>query len=60
MKSKVFKNGASVHMESPAYNGMITVIARKPNGDIIDKVRCDCKRTASEYYRAFCALAKNA
>lgn len=60
MKTKVFKNGASVRMESPSHDGIIVVIARKANGDILDKIRCDSKRAAGEYYRAFCAATKNA
>jgi hypothetical protein len=59
MKTKEFKNGAMVYMDDTAYNGMTTVLCRDPAGNIIDKIRCDNKRQANEYYKAFALLAKN-
>lgn len=60
MKTKEFKNGASVFMDDPSFpSGMITVILRDSAGNVLDKTRCDSRREANEYYRAFCAIAKN-
>lgn len=60
MKIKTFKNGACVIQDDPGFpSGMISIIARDGGGNIIDKIRCDSKREANEYFRAFCAVAKN-
>lgn len=59
MKTKEFKNGASVFMDDPAYNGMTTVIGRDPSGEIFDKIHCDTKQQANEHFRAFSKIAKN-
>jgi len=60
MKIKTFKNGACVIQDDPSFpSGMISVIARDAIGEVIDKIRCDGKREANEYFRAFCAVAKN-
>lgn len=59
MKTKEFKNGASVFMDDPAYNGMITIIARDAAGNILDKIRVDTKTQARDYFRAFCGVAIN-
>ena len=54
---KGFKNGNSVHFVRE--NGWWQVNARRWNGEIIDKVRCDNYRDALAYRRAFCDLARN-
>lgn len=60
MKIKEYKNGASViYDDSWNANGIITVLLRKPNGDLEDKIKAYEKRTAKEYFKAFCAIAKN-
>ena len=38
---------------------LYSAIVRNAAGEIHDKVRCDDYRTASEYYRAFSAVARN-
>lgn len=54
---KCFKNGASVHFERSGNWWHIN--ARRWNGEIIDKTRCDNYRDALAYRRAFCELARN-
>jgi homospermidine synthase len=59
MRIREFKNGAAVVFDDGNHNGMISVFVRKPSGDIFDKVRCDDRKSANEYFRAFVAIAKN-
>ena len=54
---KTFRNGNSVDFERA--NGWWHVNARRYNGELIDKVRCDDYRDALAYRRAFCDLARN-
>lgn len=56
MKIKEYKNGASVIFEPGNY---YTVILRDPRGNVHDKVRCDTRAGANEYYACFCKIAKN-
>jgi len=59
MKIKTFKNCASVIQDDPSFpSGMTRVIAYDSAGNVIDKIRCDTRREANEYFRAFCAIAK--
>jgi len=60
MKIKDFKNGASVIQDDPSTpSGMILVYVRNPQGEIHDKIRCENRTMAREYFNAFCAIAKN-
>ena len=61
MKNKVFKNGAWVHYEKSAtsYDALYIVKIYDPMGHMRDKVRCDSYRDAMDFYRSFCAIAKN-
>lgn len=52
---KCFPNGNSVHFDRA--NGWYHVNARRWNGELIDKIRCDDYRDALAYRRAFCAIA---
>lgn len=54
---KCLPNGNSVHFERTG--NWWHVNARRYNGEIIDKVRCDDYREALAYRRAFIALARN-
>lgn len=59
-KIKEFPSGASVYMSEPSFpTGMIGVVLRSPDGEVYDKVRCDTRKGAKEYFRAFCEIAKN-
>lgn len=58
MKIKEFKNGAYAAMHDPC-GAYIMVKAYNARGECIDKILCDSKRVAAEYFRAFCKLAKN-
>lgn len=61
MKVKHYKNGSAVIFEPPSGpRGMFCVTVRGPGGGVIDRVRCDTRRAAQEYFRAFCCIAKNA
>jgi len=60
MKITTFKNGSWTVFEKFELTGWYLVKAFGPNGQLIDKMRCDDYRTACEYRRAFNALAKNA
>lgn len=58
MKIKTYKNGyATWDVVMPS--GMIEVRVRCNNG-FTDRIRCDDRRMAREYWRAFCLIAKNA
>lgn len=60
MKTKTFKNGAWAIMDDPSFpSGMIRVKAYGSGGNVLDSILCDTKRQAEEYFRAFCALARN-
>lgn len=58
-KIKEYKNNASViftHIESmdtpylvKLYNG---------SGDLVDRVRCDDKKDAQDYFKSFCKIAR--
>lgn len=58
MKSKLYKNGASVTFEKLHPSGMYLVQLRAPSGDLHDKIRVDEYRMACEYYRAFQRIAR--
>lgn len=54
------KNGASAMVSGPhGASGMYEVNVRAPNGELHDKVRCDDRMEAMQYFRAFTAIAKN-
>lgn len=58
-KAEEFRNRWSVSLtKSP--NGYYTTIVRNSSGDVHDKMVCDTRRAALEYYRAFRAIAHNA
>jgi hypothetical protein len=59
MKLAEFKNGALVTLERNAISGMYTVILRNPAGAVHDKVSCDTRRVAFEYFRALKLIARN-
>ena len=55
-----FKNGAYVVLEAPSFpGGMSSVFIRDPQGNIHDKIKCDSRTQAREYFRAFKKIAKN-
>lgn len=56
MKIKTFKK-AYVTWEVLMPSGMIEVRVRGDNG-YFDKVRCDNREAAREYWKTFCAIAK--
>lgn len=56
MKIKMFKKGY-VTWEVLMPSGMIEVRVRCENG-YFDKVRCDTRETARDYWKSFCAIAK--
>ncbi len=61
MKIKEFENGTRVIMGEPSISsGMVEVICLGKNGQVIDKIKCDTRRMAREYFRAFEKIAKNA
>lgn len=60
MKIKLYRNGWTVSAETPASNGLRTVLVRNARGDVHDKVRCDTAAAARDYWRAFNAIAKSA
>lgn len=60
MKTFAAKNGASVVFDdSPDNNPRYVVRFYRPNGTLADKMRCDTRQSANEYYRSFCKIAKN-
>ena len=56
-KSKLFRNDWFVQFEKTGFWYVVQV--RAASGELHDKVRCDDYRNACDYYRAFCAIAKN-
>ncbi len=58
MKTKIFKSGAWTIFERLSPGGLYCVKLYGPGGDLRDKVRCDDRRMASEYWRAFNAIAR--
>jgi len=60
MKIREFKNGACTIFERMPVSGMYIVICRGPNGQILDRMRCDSYRMACGYLKAFNRLAKGA
>jgi len=56
MKIKMFKKGY-VTWEILMPSGMIEVKVRCENG-YFDKVRCDTREAARDYWKSFCAIAK--
>ena len=56
MKIANFKNGAYVSLE---YGPLNTVKVYTPSGNFHDKIRCDTRSQANDYFRAFKAIAKN-
>jgi hypothetical protein len=59
MKLTELKNGAAVTLERNAISGFYTVLLRNPAGEVHDKVSCDTRKTAFEYFRAFKLIARN-
>lgn len=57
MKIKEYKSGAYVSLEHGATLSLVKLYSA--SGDLMDKIRCDTRRSANEYFRAFCAIAKN-
>lgn len=57
-KVKEYRNGWSALIEQLP-NGMFGAHVRRASGELHDKVRCDDRRDASAYFRAFCAIARN-
>lgn len=57
MKIYEYKNNACVIFERLP-SGYYSVKLRGPSGELIDKILADTFRGASEYRRAFCAIAK--
>lgn len=58
MKTKVFRNGYAT-LEKLFPSGMYLVQCYTGT-ELHDKIRCDDYRSALDYYRAFCAIAKAA
>lgn len=58
MNVSTYSNGWSVYFER--IGDWYHVLVRDARGDVHDKVRCDSYREASDYRRAFKAIAKNA
>ena len=56
MKIKMFKKGY-VTWEVLMPSGMIEVRLRCDNG-YFDKMRCDTREAARDYWKSFCAIAK--
>jgi hypothetical protein len=56
MKIKTYKK-AYVTWDVLTPSGMIEVKVRCDNG-YLDKVRCDSRDAAREYWKSFCAIAK--
>jgi hypothetical protein len=56
MKIKMFKKGY-VTWEVLMPSGMIEVRVRCDNG-YFDKMRCDTRESARDYWKSFCAIAK--
>jgi len=61
MKIKLFKNGALTTFEKieSNVNRFYEVRVRAPNGELIDKVRCDDYRDARAYLKSFNGIARN-
>ena len=59
MKIWSFKSGAYVALERVSPSGMYIVTVRNPSGDVHDKIKCDDRRMALEYVKAFKKIAKN-
>ena len=58
-KRKDYKSGSSVTMEKLFPSGMYLIELRTPKGELHDKIRVDDYRMALDYWRSFCAIAKN-
>jgi hypothetical protein len=59
MTLKLFKNGAVVTIDRNSINGMYTVLLRNPAGEVHDKVSCDTRGDAYDYFRSFKLIARN-
>ena len=57
-KIKVYRNGWNAYATRES-SGMYTVLVRDSIGNMHDKVRCDDYRNAMDYYKSFCAIARN-
>ena len=57
MKIKEYKSGAYVSIDHDAPLSIVKLYS--PSGQLMDKIRCDTRKEANEYFRAFCAIAKN-
>lgn len=58
-RCKEFKNGWTAFF-SPLPNGWFETYIRDARGDLHDRIRCDTRRDAMDYYKAFQSIAKNA
>lgn len=58
-KTRQFGNGWSAMLEKLP-SGLYLANVRRANGELHDKIRCDDKQSAADYYRAFCAIARTA
>ncbi len=58
-KIETFKNGAYVTLDVNTVSGMWNVLLRNPAGEVHDKVSCDTRRMAGEYFQAFKKIARN-
>jgi hypothetical protein len=56
MKVKVYKNGNSASIEK---NGCWHVVKCRIGTELYDRVMVDDARMARDYFKAFCAIAKN-
>lgn len=56
MKIKEYKSGAYVSLDHDAPLSIVKLYS--PSGALLDKNRCECRRTANEYFKAFCKIAK--
>jgi len=59
MKIATYGNGWAASFEGPSRPaGLYVATVRNAAGDVHDKVRCDDRRMALDYFRAFKAIAK--
>lgn len=58
-KARVYRNGASVHMEKLFPSGMYRIYSRGADGEMLDNIRVDDYSDARHYYKAFGLVAKN-
>jgi hypothetical protein len=59
VKIKTLKSGAYITQDEPSFpTGMITVTLKAANGSTLDRVRCDAKSQARDYFKLFSKTAK--